>query len=288
MLMPAWMDIIGRAVPTTVRGRFFAITTALSGAAGLAGGFVTAWILGAVPPPHGFGICFLIAAGFMALSFAALLAVREPPTPRTAERPKLGAYLRGMPALLRRNTNFTWYLTARVFALLGGMGVAFYTVYALSRFGAEPRHVGYFTAALYTGQIAGTLAFGWIADRAGNRVVVVSGVVAVVVANAIALSASDMTWFTLAFAFAGLNQAAVNVSNLTILLEFAPSEEERPTYVGLGNTALGPIAFAAPITAGLVADAAGFASVFSIATLAGLTSVGVLLTRVREPRHRAA
>ena len=36
-LTPAWMDIVGRAVPVTMRGRFFAFTAIAAAAAGLAG-----------------------------------------------------------------------------------------------------------------------------------------------------------------------------------------------------------------------------------------------------------
>ena len=287
MLMPAWMDIIGRAVPTSVRGRFFAVVTALSSAAALGGSLVTAWVLGAVRAPASFGICFLIAALFMALSYVALLAVREPPDARPATPRSLGGYLRGIPALLRRDRNFSWYLAARACALFGGMGAGFFTVYAIGRFDAAPRQIGYFTSLLYAGQIAGTLAFGWIADRLGHRLVVLLGVAAMLLANVVALVAGNVVAFSAVFALAGLMQAAVSVSNMNILLEFAPTVDERPTYVGLGNTALGPVAFTAPLLAGVVADAFGFAAVFAGAIVTGLAAAGVLIARVREPRRSA-
>jgi MFS family permease len=287
LLMPAWMDVIGRAVPTAIRGRFFAVTSAASSLGGLLGGVGTTWILGAVAAPASFGVCFLIAAGFMAVSFVALLFVREPPAPVTAAPTPLGTYLRRMPALLRRDTNFSWYMTARAFGLVGGMGTAFHTVYALSHYGALARHVGYFTMALYAGQIAGTLALGWLADRAGHRVVMLIGVVALAAANAVPLVAPDLAWFSLAFVLTGLTHAAINVSNLNILLEFAPTTEERPTYVGLGNTLAAPFAFAAPLCAGVLADLAGFGAVFIASVAATLACVLVFALRVREPRHAA-
>ena len=45
VLMPAWMDVVGRAIPTTLRGRFFAVSSMLAGVAGLGAGLVTAWLL---------------------------------------------------------------------------------------------------------------------------------------------------------------------------------------------------------------------------------------------------
>ena len=288
LLMPAWMDIIGRAVPMNLRGRFFAVTSACSSLGGLLGSVGTAWILGAVAAPASFGICFLIAFVFLVFSFGALLLVREPPLETTAEPTPLGVYLRRMPALLRRDTNFSWYMTSRAFGLVSGMGAAFFTVYALTRYHATSRHVGYFTTAFFAGQIVGTLAFGWLADRAGHRVVIVLGIVALVGANAIALAAPTLGWFLAVFVLHGLTQAAINVSNNTILLEFAPTTEERPTYVGLGNTLAAPFAFGAPLIAGVIADVAGFAAVFVASTAAGIVCVLLLVTCVREPRHATA
>jgi MFS family permease len=78
--------------------------------------------------------------------------------------------------------------------------------------------------------------------------------------------------------------AAIHVSARTILLELAADEGERPTYIGLANTALAPLNFAGPLAAGLIADRLGFSAVFALAALFGALGVGLLLLRVREPR----
>src|SRR3989441_5028847 len=78
VLMPAWMDMIGRLIPVTTRGRFFAFANLAAGAGGFAGSFLTASILAAVAPPASYGACFVGAALCMALSYAALAVVREP------------------------------------------------------------------------------------------------------------------------------------------------------------------------------------------------------------------
>ena len=62
----------------------------------------------------------------------------------------------------------------------------------------------------------------------------------------------------------------------------APSEQ--PTYVGLGTTLVAPIAFAAPLAAGLLADAFGFLAVFFVAAVAVGVAVALLVARVRDPR----
>jgi hypothetical protein len=71
-----------------------------------------------------------------------------------------------------------------------------------------------------------------------------------------------------------------------VLLEFAPGPAARPTYVGLGTTLTTPVAFGAPLLAGLMADLVGFPGVFLAAGMGALISAGVLVGRVREPRRR--
>jgi predicted MFS family arabinose efflux permease len=58
--------------------------------------------------------------------------------------------------------------------------------------------------------------------------------------------------------------------------------------VGLGTTLLTPVAFGAPLVAGLMADAFGFPAVFAAAALGAVAAMALLLGRVREPRHRSS
>jgi DHA2 family methylenomycin A resistance protein-like MFS transporter len=140
---------------------------------------------------------------------------------------------------------------------------------------------------LVSGTVAGTLAFSWLADHAGHRLVILGGMAATLVANVAALASSTLSAFGVVFVLAGVLQAALSVSNMAVLLEFSPSVDERPLYVGLGTTSLAPVAFAAPLAAGMLADALGFRTVFVIATVGSLAAVTLLAALVRDPRGLA-
>jgi MFS family permease len=280
------MDVIGRTIPTELRGRFFAFSSAAGAAGGLLGGFLTSAILDWTPGPGGYGICFLIAAVFTALSYLALGAVREPLVVTTAAPTTLATYLRRVPAFLRRDPAFAWFLAVRALAIVGATATAFYAVHGLRAYGATDRWVGVFTALLFSGQVVGTVTFGWLADRLGHRLVIVLGVTATAAANVLALLAPGLHVFSAVFALSGLQQAAATVSNLNVLMEFAPAAGERPTYVGLGNTLVAPVAFVAPLAAGAAADAWGFHAVFLAAIAFGLLALALLVARVRDPRLR--
>jgi len=285
LLMPAWMDLIARAVPTTIRGRFFALSNFAAGLVGFGASVLVTEALARVPAPASYGVCFLGATVCVGLSYVALAVVREPVAAVAAAPVGLGAYLRRMPALLRRDRNLSWFLLARAFAMTGSMAPGFYTVYALRAWEAPAAQAGVFTALMLLGQSAGTLTLGWVADHAGHRVVLLAGTVAIVSAGAMALLAPSLGAFGVVFVFFGVHVAAINVSALNVLLEFAPTAAARPTYIGLGLTSLAPIAFGAPLIGGLLADALGFRGMFLVALAFGLVGLVMLATLVRDPRH---
>jgi MFS family permease len=285
LLMPSWMDLIGRAVPTATRGRFFALGSFAAGVVGFAASFGVAEVLAQVRAPASYGVCFLAASACMGLSWVALALVREPDGRVVRPAVPLRTYLARIPGLLRRDRNLARFLTARAFAITGGMGSGFFTVYALRTWEAPPAQAGVFTALLVGGHALGTLTLGWVADHAGHRLVLLTGASATVVANVVALLAGSLGAFEAVFVLAGVATASINVSALTVLLEFAPTPDERPTYIGLGSTAMAPVAFATPLIGGAMADALGFRVVFVTALLAGVVGLLLLATLVHDPRR---
>src|SRR5207245_378799 len=94
----AWLgapNVVIGAIPVTMRGRFFAVTSVVASIGGLGAGAVAADLLGAHRPAVAYALCFLYGAACLLVSFVALALVREPApaTTATATEP-LGAYLR--------------------------------------------------------------------------------------------------------------------------------------------------------------------------------------------------
>jgi MFS family permease len=284
-LMPAWMDLIGRALPTTIRGRFFALSNFVAGLVGFAASLLIAEVLRRVPAPASYGLCFLGATVCVGLSYVALALVREPPAEAAATPVPLRAYLGRMPGLLRRDRNLSWFLVARAFAITGAMASGFYTVYALRAWQAPAAQAGVFTALMLLGQSAGTLTLGWVADHAGHRLVLLTGMTAGAAGSAVALVAPTLGAFGVVFVLFGVQVAAINVSNLNVLLEFSPTPQAQPTYIGLGSTSMAPVAFVSPLVGGLLADAAGFRAMFVVALSFALVGLVMMATLVRDPRH---
>jgi len=284
-LMPAWMELIARALPTTIRGRFFALSNFVAGLVGFGVSLLITEVLARVAAPASYGVCFLGATLCVGLSWVALAVVREQVTETAAPPVRLRDYLGRMPALLRRDRNLSWFIAARACGFTGAMASGFYTVYALRAWDAPASQAGVFTALLLLGQSVGTLTLGWVGDHAGHRLVLLIGMIAAAGATAMTLVAPTLGAFGLVFVLYGVQIAAVNVSSLNVLLEFSPTAEARPTYVGLGTTAMAPAAFVAPLAGGLLADAAGFRVMFLVALTFTVAGLVVLATLVRDPRH---
>ncbi len=284
VLMPAWMDVVARAIPARMRGRFFGVASSAAGVGGLLGSFGVAYVLAAVRPPASYGVCFLAATVMMGLSWIALAMVREPESAAAAVEVPLRGFVGLVRDILVSDRNLAWLLAARACTGIASMSSGFFTVYALRQLSASDWQVGIFTSAFLAGQVAANAAFGWMADRIGHRAVLIAGTVAATAANAVALATSSVELFALTFVLSGVNQAAYNVSSGTMLLEFARDPDERPTYIGIGNTALAPVYFAAPLLAGLMADRFGLPAVFALGLGIGLLGAMLFTLRVRDPR----
>jgi len=237
ILMPAWMDIVGRSIPTTLPRAVSSRAPTCSGApAGCS----------AVSPhvhprraasarrlrgllPHRLRVHGALVRGARVRPRAAG-GGRPPPT-----RPRSRAILAAFRRCSGGTGNLSWFLVARASAAFAMMAGAFYTVYALQTWQAPAWQVGVFTAVLLLGRTIGSIVLGWLADSAGHRLVIIIGVASTIAANALALAAQSVPAFTVVFALISVHFAAVNVSWLPVLLEFAPTVQERPTYVGIGK-----------------------------------------------------
>jgi MFS family permease len=285
LLMPAWLDLVAKAVPITLRGRFFAISTSVGTGLGLGGAAGVSYLLDRYGYPVGYGLCFLAATVFFVLSFAFLALAREPAGTARASPLPTAAYLRRLPRLVRADPNLARFLGARALDVTGGMASGFYTVYALKELGAPDGAVGAFTLVLMAAQTVGMLLFGVLADRHGHLIVLTVGALASGAASLTALGATSLSVVYVVFVFYGLSIGATNVSGMPIGLEFGP-EEERPTYVAITNSSRAPFALLGPLIGGALADTAGYGAVFGLAAALALAGAAAMRLAVRDPRGK--
>jgi MFS family permease len=282
MLGPAWQDLLASCFPVKRRGRFFGTTTFLGTGAGAIGALFCSWLLEAFAFPLNFLYPFLIAAVAITLSWTFLAMVREPARPVTFTWHSTENFWQRLVGIVRRDHNFRRFLQARTLVALGTMGGGFVTVAAVQRWRVPDATVGLYTVALLVGQTAGNLLAGWLADHLGHKLSLEISAAAAGIGFALAWLAPAPFWYYAVFAFLGIANGASLVSGTLIAMEFS-EPAQRPTYIGITNTAWGAAGSLAPLLGGWLA---GFSYDWLFALSAGVMLLGLALLRWRvgDPR----
>jgi MFS family permease len=284
VLTPAWYDLIAKVIPIERRGVWSGTGFGLGAFMAIAGAALAGFILERWTFPTNFALCFFAAFLFFMISYLGLVLNREPDSEMTKAAVPFGAYLRQLPALIRRDRNYQVYLITRSIANFGTMASGFFIVFGAEKFGLQGSEVGWLTSALVISQTLMNLLLGVLADRKGHKIVLVLGALGLGLAALTALLARGHLMLYPVFLFLGVSMAAENVSGLNIILEFG-AEEDRPTYIGLTNTLLAPTRTIAPLVGGWLAAWLGFPPLFAVAFVFACAGSLLLLRWLHEPRH---
>ncbi len=281
----AWQSMIGKIIPPRRIGTFFGVQSAAANLLASGGAVLAGFLLFNVAFPYNFVLCFMATGLAMTCSFGFLAATREPehnPSPSGEVQP---VGWKPMAAILKRDVNFRWYLTARVLSQVPWMAISFYTVYGVRRFGMNEETAGFLAGLLMLCQALANPVLGWLGDRIGHRVMYAVGALMITASAALALAAPNVNWLYLAFALAGCSNAASWAVSMSFTLEFG-TMTEKPVYIGLSNTLIAPATLLAPLAGGWLADAFGFGATFVVCALTGLVTFALLQFVVRDPCPR--
>jgi MFS family permease len=288
----AWQSMIGRIMPPQMHGKFFGTQSAGFSLLSMLGAFIAGSLLANVAYPVNFALCFLLASVMMVISFVFLAATREPDAPPPTPRPEALAANADEPhfwprlwAIFNRDAAFRRFLLARVLAQFAIIGMSFYTIYSVRRFELEPDVIGLMTSLLLFAQAFAHPLVGAIGDRLTHRWSFVIGGALMALANLIAISATQPGWMVAVFMLAGAGNAAFTTAILATNLTFG-AVEERPYYIGLGNTLIAPFTLLAPIIGGALVDGVSFPAMFIMAIAAALGTLA--LVTLSGQRRRAA
>ena len=279
---PAWFELVAKLTPVHRRGRLFGFRNALGGAGAFVSGMGLTWLLANLQFPNSYAFALLLSFLFQ---FAALIVqsrlVEEEPSPVLPGKP-LFTYLRELPAVLRTNVEYRWFIVAVACLIPATAPFGFFTVYALERFQAGEGLVGAFTLSMVLAQIISALVAGLVADRYGNRIALIPAAVALLLATTTALLAPDAWWFIVVYLFVGANIGSEIIIRYNMAIEYGPPTE-RATYIALTNTLLAPL-YLASLAGGFLVERAGFPALFVAGMAFACLGLGLLLFRVRDPR----
>jgi MFS family permease len=280
-----WQSMIAKIFPATLRGTFYGVQSGATNFMASVGAFVAGGFLVALPYPYNFAACFGTAGLAMFISLGFLSKTQEidheiAPTPQRNWREVILL----LKNLMVTDSNFAWYILARMLAQLSQMGLAFYTIYALREYGVDAHIIGLFTGVMMLTQMLVSPIMGWVGDKFGHRSTLAIGDAAMALSAMIALFAPGVGWFYVVFVLTGIVNSTAWTSILAISSEFG-NTQTRPYYVGLSNTLIAPVTLLAPILGGWLADFAGFEVLFVVCVVIAFVAGFIMLYCVEDPRH---
>ncbi len=281
----AWQTMIGKIIPTRIRGTFYGIQSSAAALMGSAGALLAGFLLATLPYPLNFAVCFfltgiamMVSLGFLAISHEDAHVIEA------AEQPKGRAFWAHLRDIFMRDANFRWFIVARSLSQLAQMVAAFYTIYAVRDFGLSLGTAGVLAGIQGLTQAIANPLVGRLGDIYGHRRTFALTNVLLAVSAFAAFSAQSPAWFYVIFALAGMVNAQWTTS-LAMLVEFG-TEVERPYYIGLANTAIAPATLLAPIIGGAIVDVFGFKTMFFVAIVIALICVWVTMVLLNDPHKR--
>jgi MFS family permease len=281
-----WQEMISRLFPLRQRGRFYAAQRFFGGIFGLAGAFAAGWLLLNVAYPYNFALCFVCAFVLMMGSWFVLAQTREPALPSARKTSRSArAYARELWTLLRADRAFVWYLIARALGYLGWMATAFFAVYAVRAFQLADAQAAVFGALLLVSSIGANVLWGWMGDKHSQKLVLILSSAAYAFALLLAAVAANVYFYYAVFFLMGVASTGLMVSDLTLVVEFAP-EARRPTYMGLARGIWGPFIGLSPLLGGFLWATYGYPVLIWVSLFLTVVGTALVLRRVREPRAR--
>ncbi len=289
----AWLDMLGKIIPPTRRGRLFGIGQFFAGLLTVGVGAVINALLGPQGPPfpRNYAWLFFLAGLSLLISVLVMVFLREPAQPTPAKRLSWSEFLPKLLTVLRENRTFSLATVARLLVGLSGMALPFYVVYATEELNLGFESVGIFLSSQVIGGILAGFVWAYLNERSGSRIViqcstmlaVASPLLALLMGPVARLAGASATYvYALIFVAIGAWNSSILPGFFNFILELAPAEE-RTTYIALTNTLCG-VLMVVPFLGGWLLQATSYPALFAI-TAAGI-AVGLVLTfRLEEPRQ---
>ena len=277
-----WQELIATVIPVSHRGRYWGFSLVLGKLLGLFGAFIAGLMLARIAYPLNYAYMFLIGFVCVVISYFFLSLNVEPEIERHTSAISISVLGR-IKAILRTDKNFAAFLVNRGFVFLSFMGLAFVTVYGIERFNLPISYSAVFTGVMLSTEIVGYAIWGTVGDRDGyKRVIEASN--GLLIAGFLGLLLVKSIWgLYVVFGILSFAHSGEYIADQNIAMEFG-KEADRPTYIGMSKTLIGPFLLVSPIIGGGIVKLWGYQSMFLTALVISLIAFVIIKFFVEEPR----
>lgn len=280
-------DIWGKAVPSTLRGRFFGYRQLFGGLLAIGAGFIVKYILGNknLIFPDNYAFLFLFSFIFISISYLALGSVKEPVEEVYKNKLTFKDFLKKAFGILKSNRNYRTFLIIQILIGANGLILPFYVLYARNIIGVEEKMIGMYVSAQMLGSTLSNILWAYLSDYVGNKKVIqINAFISLLIpAVALLINRQLQGLFLLLFTLIGFSMAGGAIGYTNFLLDTA-LPKDRPTYISLNGTITVPVILF-PLIGGIAIQYTSYKFLLIITMPVILTGF-ILSLWLREPRKR--
>jgi MFS family permease len=245
---PSYMAFVAEESTEETRGRVYGLSSTLFQIVGIVGppigGYMSEYL--------GFRPMFIIAGVLYTSATAVRLwmardAMREEQRPR--ERPSFGKLrtdLAGMIGLVLAGGVVTWiFISDGVRDVTFGMAFQLLPVYMQNLMGLSNVQIGWLASIMSVATMLFLTPAGWLSDKSGERVGIVTGFALIAAALALFLRSQVFAGFASVWALFGVGSALIDPAYNSLISKAVPLKL-RGTAFGLFSTSIGIISLPAP------------------------------------------
>lgn len=283
--VPAWLDLFARTVPANKRSRVVAVRNAIGAGTGIVFPVLIAYVLKTFAFPNSYRILFLIAFGFLMVSWIAFLFINDYNVPSVNETKDLrfGEFIKN---LYKTDRNFVWFLASRILFGFSIITMSFYTMYYLAQNKTvDDSIVASFALALNASKIIGGLALGYLGDKKGNLLVFKIGIILVIPTNLLVLYSASLPLYFIVFVLFGLS-VAVDINTYQSFIGEFGNSKNRIFYTTMGSSIAGIFSGLLPVAAGILLSTGVISFKALFIFCAGISCLGFIFIQlfVKDPR----
>lgn len=260
-----YTDIIGKVIPSQRRGAFFGGKQALAGPLAVGAAIIAQQILANVIYPNNYALLFGLASLVLGLASLGFWMITEPDA--QVKEVAVQPWNQYWKQLKNASLKLKQLVLIELLTGFSLMSLPFYVVFAREEVSAPLEAAGWYLLAQVLGGVLANLIWAKLVDRAGSRKMLAACGLVSTLTPLLAIGLAPLGWAALLLVFflIGAIVSGRSVGFQSALLEVAP-DAERPTFTGLNQVLILPLAFLSLI-AGVFLKQGSYSTLFIVTSL---------------------
>jgi hypothetical protein len=291
MTGPVFEDLLVRTILPRRRSELLGYREVFGGIAAFLASLVAKAIIGSnIIINSKFAILFLIGGIFMASSAAPLSLLKDPYHKVDNNPASLFSVLKSTGKVLKQQINYKWYLVVKSIWVITDCALLLTIVAVKSVGNLNDVTVSYMIIAQVVGGLCGGVLWGKMAKIQGSRfaiiiVQMIKAILALIMIFILRLDNVTNFVYILIIFFIGLSLPSALVT-FVYFSEITP-DQLRPKFMAIQTSITMPLAFASYLF-GLIADKAGFTSIYTISVVGATAILLIAITKLLKPNEISA